>query len=242
MLRKSLVALVAVLLVGAAFAPQASAQSQAVSMNFGYFWVRSVDGRANTDIAKQELLLAGPQDLLAYDLTRFNAITFGGEWLIGLGEFLEAGVGVNYYNSGNVPSVSLNYVNQDGSEIMQTLKLRNVPITATARFLPLARHAAVEPYVGGGISINIWKYSEVGQFVDSNGGIYSNSFVSSGTKVGPVILFGVRFPFGPYAFGAEYRHQWAEGNLDPAVFGALASTVDLGGGSFLANFTVRFGR
>ena len=142
--------------------------------------------------------------------------------------------------------MSANYVNQDGSEIMQTLKLRNVPVTASVRFLPLARHAPVEPYVGGGIGINFWHYSEVGQFVDSNGGIYSNSFVTSGTKVGPMILAGVRFPFGPYAFGAEYRHQWAEGDLG-AVFGGpppngLASTVDLGGGSFLANFTIRFGR
>ncbi len=241
MLRKSLVALVAVLLFGAAFARPAAAQSQAVSFNIGYFWLRGVDARASTDIAKNELVLGGPQDLLSYNLKEFNSVTFGADWLIGLGEFLEGGIGIGYYSK-TAPSVSLNYVNTDGSEIMQDLKLRIVPITATIRFLPLARRGAVEPYVGGGVGVFLWRYSEVGQFVDSNEGVYNATFVSSGTKVGPVILGGVRLPFGSTALGAEVRHQWAEGKLDPNVFGALASTVDLGGTSFLVNFTIGFGR
>ena len=84
MLRKSLVALVAVMLVGVAFAPPASAQSQAVSFNIGYFWIRSLEARANTDIAKQELLLGGPQDLLFYPpygtatVSAFNNVTSAG--------------------------------------------------------------------------------------------------------------------------------------------------------------------
>jgi len=239
--RKMLVALIAVVLVGAAFAPPAHAQSQAVSFNIGYFALRGLDARDNTDIAANELVLGGPQDLLDYRLKDFNNATFGADWLIGLGDFLEGGVGIAYYSSGNVTSVSRNFVNANGSEIVQNLKLRIVPITATIRFLPLGRRSVVEPYVGAGLGAFIWRYSEVGEFVDADENIFSSSFVSSGTKVGPVVLAGVRFPFGPYAFGGEWRYQRAKGDLDSNVFGALASTVDLGGNSIQASFTIRFG-
>jgi hypothetical protein len=56
------------------------------------------------------------------------------------------------------------------------------------------------------------------------------------------VLAGVRFPFGAYAVGGEWRYQRAKGDLDPNVFGQLASTVDLGGNAVQVNFTVRFGR
>jgi opacity protein-like surface antigen len=240
MLRKTLVALLAVALFGAAFAAPAQAQSQAVSFNVGYFAVRGLDGRAATDIAANELVLGGNIDLLDYRLQNFNNATFGAEWLIGLGGFLEGGVGIAYYSSGSVPSVSLNFVNTNGSEITQALRLRNIPITATVRFLPLGRRSVVEPYIGGGLGIFIWRYSEVGQFVDSNQNIFSSTFVASGTKVGPVLLGGVRIPVGKYAIGGEIRYQKAEGDLS-SVFAPLATTVDLGGLTYQATFVVRFG-
>jgi hypothetical protein len=240
MFRKSLFALVAVVLFSAAFAAPARAQSQAVSFSIGYFSVRGLDGRATTDIAENELVLGGNLDLLDYRLKDFNKATYGADWLIGLGDFLEGGVGIAYYTSGNVPSVSLNFVNTNGSEIMQDLKLRIVPITATVRFLPLGRRSVVEPYIGGGLGVFIWRYTEVGQFVDSDQNIYSATFKASGTKVGPVVLGGVRIPFGKYAIGGEIRYQRAEGDLGSA-FAPLATTVDLGGTTIQANFTVRFG-
>lgn len=247
MLRKTLFALLAVVLFGAAFAPAARAQSQAVSLNIGYFTVRPVDARAPTDIAVNELVTGGSIDLLDYRLKDFNRVTFGGDWLFGLGNFLEGGVGIAYYNSGNVPSVSLNFVNTNGSEITQDLKLRVVPVTATIRFLPIGRGGVVEPYVGGGLGIYLWRYTEVGQFVDSEQNIFSSTFAASGTKVGPVVLGGVRLPFGNYAAGFEVRYQRAEGSLlgtDFAPTGTtnpLASTVDLGGMTYQATFVVRFG-
>ena len=241
MLRKLLVAVIAVVLFGAAFAPPAHAQSQAVSFNIGYFAVRGVDARADTDVAKNELILGGPQDLLDYRLKDFNNATFGADWLFGLGDFLEGGVGVAYYNSGTVPSVSLLFENQaDGSLIPQDLKLRVVPITATIRFLPLGRRSVVEPYIGGGLGVFVWRYSEAGQFVDADENIFSASYVASGTKVGPVVLGGVRIPFGNYAIGGEVRYQRAEGDLGTTL-APLATTVDLGGTTIQASFTIRFG-
>ena len=258
MLRKSLFALVAVMLFGAAFAAPAHAQSQAVSLNIGYFSVRGLDARATTDIAANELLLGGDIDRLDYPFRNgigciangdsaasclkqaFNNVTFGGEWLIGIGDYLEGGVGVAYYSSGNVPSVSANFLNTDGSEITQTLKLRVVPITATLRFLPIGHRGVVEPYIGGGLGVFIWRYSEVGQFLDSDQNIFAATFNSSGTKVGPVVVGGVRVPVGAYAVGFEVRYQRAEGDLG-STFAPFATTVDLGGITYQATFVVRFG-
>lgn len=239
MLRKSLVALLAVMLFGAAFATPARAQSQAVSFNIGKFFLRGEDARlANNDILATELN-AGFIDALAFNLKDFNNVTIGGEWLIGMGDFLEGGIGVAYYNSGGVPSVSRNYVNKDNTEITQTLRLRIVPITATVRFLPLGRTSVVEPYVGAGVGIFPWRYSEVGQFVASDESIFTANYAATGTNVGPVVLGGLRIPFGAYAVGGEVRWQRAKGTLPTDQF--LSDTIDLGGISGSFNFTVRFG-
>ena len=64
-----------------------------------------------------------------------------------------------------MPSVYRDFVNTNGAEIAQDLKLRIVPFTATVRFLPIGR-GGVEPYVGGGLGVFNWRYSETGEFVD----------------------------------------------------------------------------
>jgi hypothetical protein len=242
MLRKSLVALLAIVLFGAVFAAPARAQSQAVSLNIGYFTVRGLDARAAENDVLAAELNGGYYDALAFDLNHFNNVTFSGEWLIGLGDFLEGGVGVGYY-SREVPSVSANFVNTNGSEIQQTLRLRIVPITATVRFLPLGRRAIVEPYVGGGLAIMPWRYTEVGQFVfpnaDGSADIVSANYEGSGTSVGPVILGGARFPFGNYAIGGEIRWQRGTGTLPVDQF--LTDKIDLGGITYQATFVIRFG-
>ncbi len=258
MLRKFSVALVAVVLFGAAFAAPAYAQSQAVSFNIGYFSVRGLDGRPSTDIAAQELLLGGNIDRLDYPVQSngagcinnggsaasclkkgFNNVTFGGEWLIGVGDFLEGSAGVGYY-SRNVSSVSANFVNLDGSEITQALRLRVIPITATVRFLPLGRQNVVEPYIGAGLGVFIWRYSETGQFVAGDQSVFAASYVASGTNIGPLVVAGARVPLGKYAVGGEIRYQRAHGDVSSA-FAPLASTIDLGGITYQATFVVRFG-
>lgn len=247
--RKSLFALVAVLLFGTAFTAPAQAQSQAVSFNIGYFSIRGIDGRVPGDILAAELagtsIVAGTNlsDALLFRLKDFNTATFGGEWLIGLSDFLEGGVGVGYYSSGEVPSVSANFINtSNDSEITQTLRLRIVPITATVRFLPLGRRNVVEPYIGGGVGVFIWRYSEAGQFIDpSNADIFTANppYVQTGTNAGPVILGGARIPFGKYAIGGEIRWQKATGTLPTSDF--VSDAIDLGGVTIQATFVVRFG-
>ena len=64
-----------------------------------------------------------------------------------------------------MPTVDSNFVNSTAAEIEQDLKLRIVPFTATVRLLPLGHDAPVQPYIGGGVGVFGWRYSESGQFV-----------------------------------------------------------------------------
>jgi opacity protein-like surface antigen len=204
-----------------------------VAFNLGYFMVKGEDSRVDDDV-----LLADLNDL-AFEIDDFNNWTFGGEWLYGVGNFLETGVGLGYYQR-TVTSVYRNFVNDNGSEIGQDLKLRIVPITATIRFLPAGRGAPVEPYIGAGVGIFNWRYSESGEFVDfSDGSIFREQYKADGTSVGPVIVAGMRFPIGDaLTAGFEYKWQKAEGDTNSAQTDLLGDKIDLGGNTF--SFTMHF--
>ena len=66
-------------------------------------------------------------------------------------------------------SVYRDFVNDNGSEIEQDLKFRIAPVTGSVRFLPVG-HGSVEPYVGIGVGIFNWRWSETGEFVDTSDG------------------------------------------------------------------------
>ncbi len=169
------------------------AQQQSVTLTLGYFAVRGEDARISDDVLVENL----ETRLFTFRLGDFNNVSAGGEWLIGLGEYVEAGVGLGFYRR-TVASTYAGFVDDvDGSEIEQDLKLRVIPFTTTIRFLPFGRSAAVQPYVGGGLGIYAWRYSEVGDFIDfSNFDIFREQFVAEGNDVGTVVLGGVRMPFG----------------------------------------------
>ncbi len=143
---------------------------------------------------------------LAFEIDDFNNWTFGGEWLYGVSKFLETGVSVGF-SSRTVTSVYRDFVNDNGTEIAQDLKLSIVPITATIRFLPAGRGAAVEPYIGGGIGIFNWRYTEEGEFVDfSDDSIFervgADKYKADGTAIGPVIVARSAIPDWRCVFGA----------------------------------------
>lgn len=217
-----------------------------VGFNLGYFWVKGEDGRPNDCFTSNDdcdTLVANlsSQDPLLFEINEFNNVTFGGEWLYAVSDFLEVGAGVNYYKR-TVPSIYRDLVNTTGAEIAQDLKLRMVPVTATVRFLPLGRSAAVEPYIGGGVGFINWRYSESGEFVDSSdGSIFRATYEADGTAVGPVIVGGVRFPAGDaFTVGVEYKWQKAEGDTKPAESQLLGNKIDLGGNSLNFTFHIRF--
>jgi Outer membrane protein beta-barrel domain len=210
----------------------ASAQ-QSVSFYVGGFVPRSVDARDPNDV------LVNDQTFLTFDVSNLNGFTFGGEYLAGLGDKFEAGVGLGYYQSSTAAADRFSEFADTGAPIVATLKLRTVPFTATVRWLPLG-HSGIQPYIGGGVGVIAWRYSESGDFVASDGvSIVNGTFVGSGTATGPVILGGVRVPAGPWAIGGEIRYQSALGDLPPDQQFA-GSKIDLGGFTYAFTFNVKF--
>ena len=137
---------------------------QSIGVTLGGFFVTREDSRVAGDVLVADLSDVDP---LLFEIEDFDGFVISGEWLVGLGEYLEAGVGVGYYQK-TVPSIYAFLEHPNGAEIEQDLKLRTVPVTATVRFLPLGRRSGVQPYVGAGIGAINWRYSESGEFVDSS--------------------------------------------------------------------------
>ena len=219
------------LAAGLCSAEPAFAQQQ-FNFSVGYFTIRGEDARVDGDV------LVANRELFLFDFDDFNTASFGAEYLAPLGEYFEAGGGIGFTSKG-VDTIYEDYTRPDDTEIEQELKLRIVPITATVRVLPLGRRAAVQPYVGGGIGIFNWRYSETGDFIDftlPNRPIFRETYAQSGTSIGPVAVFGLRVPFGSGSVGGEVRYQKAEGDLDERDF--LGPKIDLGGFHYL--FTVGF--
>ena len=231
-----------------------------VSFGAGIFFPRSFDTRVDGDVLVANLTqpeipgFPGTTSSLDFgastpsgQIGKFRSYPVFGEWHIGFSDRLEAGVGVGYFGK-KVDSRYRDLVNfaRNNEDIRQTLRLRAIPITAVARFLPLGDPAGVQPYVGAGVAIIPFKYSETGEFVDLNDldnlPIFNDKFEKSGTALGALLLGGVRLPLGGdvYAFNIEGRYQFASGDIGGANNGFLGDKIDLGGGSLNFSFLVRF--
>ena len=221
------------LVFGLLASPPAFAQ-QSINLSAGYFAVRGEDARIDGDV------LVENRSLFLFDIRDFDTASLGIEWLLPIGDFLEAGAGLHFTTRG-VNTVYNNFVRPNDAEIDQELKLRIVPLSATIRILPLGRHAAFQPYVGGGIGIHFWRYAETGDFIDftlPGRPVFRESYVATGTSVGPVAIFGAKVPLGNVTIGGEVRYQKADGDLDEGDF--LAPKIDLGGFHYMGTVGIRF--
>jgi hypothetical protein len=216
----------------AALPASASAQ-QTLNFTIGGFVPKDFDARVGGDT------LIENRDILAFDMGDFTGAAVGAEWLIPLGEYFEAGAGLGFYRR-TVPTVYADLVDNDGTEIDQDLRLRIVPLSFTVRVLPLGQSRGVQPYVGGGLGVFAWRYSESGEFVDfTDDTIFNEDYVASGNETGPIAFGGIRFAGDTLSAGGEIRYQSAEGEL-PAEF--LGPRIDLGGWTYAFTLGIRFGR
>lgn len=206
---------------------------QTINFTFGVFVPKGTDSRTDGDV------LTFNQTFLSFDIGDFKAPAFGAEYLLPIGKYIEASAGISF-SSRSVPSVYTDFIANDGSEIQQDLKLRRTPLEFGARVLPLGQAQKIQPYAGAGLAITFWKYTETGEFVDfdQGGNIFRDTFEDSGTSVGPVMLFGVRYASDAFSAGFEGRYHWATGDLDPVNF--VPPKIDLGGWVFQGTFGVRF--
>lgn len=218
--------------------PMTASAQQSLNLSIGGFSPRAEDARGSQDV------LVNDRSFLDFNVSDLGGATVGGEWLIGLGDKFDAGLGIGFYQRSTPAVDRFNEFDITGDPIVADLKLRVIPFAATFRFLPLGRHDGIQPYIGGGVGVFAWRYSESGDFVASdNVTIIHGNFVGSGTSAGPVVLGGVRVPIGSVGVGGEIRWQSAIGNLPTNQgFATSASgappTIDLGG--FTYSFTLNF--
>ena len=219
-------------------APPADAQ-QTLNFSLGYFSVRGEDARVAGDVITEN------RDVLVFDVDDFSGATVGVEWLVPLGEYFEAGAGVGFSRR-TVSSIYDDFVDSDGTEIDQDLRLRIVPVAFTIRVLPLGQSNGVQPYFGGGLGIFGWRYSESGEFVDFStrpSTIFREQYASSGSATGPIALGGIRFASDSVSAGFEVRYHSADAPLGEEFQDIHANPrIDLGGWAYQATVGYRFGR
>lgn len=214
-----------------------AAAQQTLNFSIGYFTVRGEDARVDNDVLNEN------RNFLSFEIGGFNGPAVGAEWLVPLGGYFEGGAGVGFSRR-TVPSVYERFVDEDGSEIEQDLRLRIMPVAFTVRVLPLGQTSPVQPYVGAGLGIFTWRYSESGEFVDfeRRNAIFRERYVASGSETGPIVLGGLRFAGDALSGGFEIRYQGADASLGrPFSIVQRDPRIDLGGWTYQFTMGWRFG-
>lgn len=231
MLDRDIAPLLAAGMVVVAVAYPAGAQ-QTLNVSIGYFTPHGEDARTPGDV------LVANRTFLSFEIGELNGPAIGAEWLFPLHALVEGAIGLSLSRR-TVPSVYSDFVASDGSEIEQELRLRLLPIAFTMRLTPLGPMSAVQPYIGGGLAVINWRYSESGEFIDFGAGraVFRDRFVADGNTTGPVALGGIRFAGRRLSTGFEIRFHKADDDLDERFAG---STIDLGGWTYHGTVGIRF--
>lgn len=205
---------------------------QTINFTLGAFVPRGEDARVDDDVLNVN------REFLLFDVADFKSATLGVEWLFPLHNYIEAGAGISVAQR-TVPSLYAEFVDTNGGEIEQEIKIRQVPIAFTIRALPLGAQNPIQPYFGAGINVVAFKYSESGDFIDFNDNqrVFTETYEESGAKVAPVVLAGIRFAGEAFSVGGEVRWQKADADL-PTDF--AGSKLDLGGLTYQFTFGIRF--
>ena len=214
--------------------PATASAQQTFNLTLGGFNPRGQDARVIGDV------LNANRNFLLFDIGDFKAASIGAEWLVPFGEYFEGGAGISFLRR-SVDTVYTDFVDVDGSEIEQTLRLRLVPIAFTVRALPLGQSNPLQPYIGLGLAVINWRYAEFGDFIDFNAGreIFTASYVADGSATGPVVVGGIRYGGTSLTAGGEIRYHAAKADLSSDFSG---NRIDLGGWTYNFTVGVRFGR
>ena len=206
-----------------------------ISFYVGYFGLKGIESRDPNDVLVGDLVNDHP---LLFEVNDFNGPTFGGEYLFAAGRHAEVGVGLGFSQK-TISTVYADITHSNQDEIRQDLKLRQIPVNFTGRFLILPRGSTIEPYIGAGLTAIRYQYSEVGEFVEELGVIFPAVYKTEGTSAGPIILAGVRAPVQNWTVGGEFAWQKVVADV-PAEDGLLGTKLDLGGWHFRFNIGFRF--
>jgi hypothetical protein len=151
---------VAVLAAAAPTSAQPAAQAsgavrgrQAINIFIGSFVPRGEDGPAVNLMggrALGDVLISTQVTYVHVEIADFKSATVGGEWLVPVGNRIEIGSGVSVSRQ-TVHTPYDGYIDTDGTYIVADLSLRIVPVSFTARVLPLGQASRLQPYVGGAL-------------------------------------------------------------------------------------------
>lgn len=174
-----------------------------------------------------------------YAVTDFNSLFAGVEFDVELNEYVDVAMGVDGY-SRVVASRYRDFVRNDGTEVVQDVRLRVAPITVGARFLPIGKFHALLPYVSGGLGLYVYEYREEGEFIDfETTEIFGAVFYDRGVAPGLYAAAGLEVSLTPgcLVFGEVRRHVVrAEHDRDFASFGDF----DLDATQLSVGITFRF--
>ena len=215
--------------------PRPALAQQTLNFSLGYFTVRGEEARPARDI-----LLIQHNDL-EFDISEFNSVTYGGEWLAAVANHVEIGAGVAFAHR-TVPTVVRRRVVTGGGEIERDIDLREMPVALTVRYLPFGQLYGVQPYAGGGLAVVRWRYRESGDFVLTNRTIVTEEHVATGSALGPLFVVGLRAAGDAVAFGFDARYQRASGSFGPVFARVQSPEIDLSGWTLQGTAGIRFGR
>jgi opacity protein-like surface antigen len=211
---------------------------QTISVTFGGLALTKIDDRDPDDVIVANL------DFLEFDpdeLTKGSWLV-GAEWLIPLGSYVEAGAGIAVSGRRESASVYRDFVEVGTlDEIEQDLSLRVTPLSFTIRAVPFGQGSPVQPYVGAGLGLFGYKYTEAGEFLDFSFDppeIFVDTFEATGWQPGLIVLGGLRWAADSASVGAEFRYHQVKADLDTEFF--VAPEIDLGGWVFQITLGGRF--
>ncbi len=179
----------------------------------------------------------------------FAATSFSADAAFRAAERFDVVIGAGLAKS-RAQSDSRDYTDQDDQPILQETRISKLPVTAGARFYPLARGeaigqyawipAAFTPYVGAGAGLMHYKLEQDGDFVNYEDlSIFNDELESSGNAAMAYGEAGASYWFNSrlaLTGGARYTFAKAGLRRDFAGF----DDIDLSGFQASAGFAVRF--
>lgn len=166
----------------------------------------------------------------------FDAVTGGGDFQFRLDRHSALMLSATYYY-GAATQAYRNFTDTSGGRIRHDASLDIGSFTGAYVFHFVGRRGQVDPYVGAGGGLYVWRLRESGDFIDfttNPRSIFTSNLTSSGTTGGYFFLAGAEFPLTPaVSLFVEGRYSKASDTLggDFAGFGKLdLSGKSVGGG------------
>lgn len=189
--------------------------------------------------AESSDLFAFTREQLTIDKGDFRSALLGAEVGFRTTDRLDLTLGLEYAGR-SVDSEMRDWVTQDDRPIPQTTEFRRWRVTAGVKAYLLPRGVSVSeyawvpapwsPYVGGGLGVTWYDFTQEGDFVDYETlDIFAGRFESGGSGFTPWVAAGVDVSLSAhFIVRFDFRHTWGSAGVDNAVFEDF-SDIDMSG-------------